>query len=350
MKKIISIILTLAVSCTALAGCVQNATSPTPPPQSSLQANTHDSVSYPVTIEDHLDRSVTIEEEPKSIVSGYYITTGLLIALGLEDDLVGIEAKADTREIYKLSAPQIISLPSVGTSKEFDLEGAAALNPDLVILPVRLRDVIPSLEALGITAIAVNPEDDDLLEETIQMIGAATNTVSRAKALMSFADTKLDELERQLENTSEPVVYLAGNSSLLSTAGDNMYQDQLIDNAEGKNAAEELDDSYWAEISYEQLIAWNPDYIILAADASYTPESVLQDASLQAVKAVQNGNVYKIPGSIEAWDSPLPSSFLGSLWLASVIHPDRYSAEQFKSAVTEFYETFYDFTPDVSTM
>ena len=40
---------------------------------------------------------VTIEEEPEKLVSGYYITTSMLIALGQQDKLVGIEAKADSR-------------------------------------------------------------------------------------------------------------------------------------------------------------------------------------------------------------------------------------------------------------
>ena len=68
-------------------------------------------VTYPVTITDHLGREVTIEKQPESFVSGYYISTSLMIALGLDDQLVGVEAKADKRSIYKLSAPKITELP-----------------------------------------------------------------------------------------------------------------------------------------------------------------------------------------------------------------------------------------------
>src|SRR5699024_12794310 len=95
--------------------------------------------SYPVTVTDQAGRQVTIESQPETLVSGYYITTSLLIALGLQDELVGIEAKADTRPIYALSAPELLELPSVGTAKEFDLWGCAALAPDLVILPLKLE-------------------------------------------------------------------------------------------------------------------------------------------------------------------------------------------------------------------
>ena len=71
---------------------------------------------YPVTLTDQAGREVTIESQPETLVSGYYISTSLLIALGLEDNLVGIEAKADTRPIYALSAPPLLELPRVGTA------------------------------------------------------------------------------------------------------------------------------------------------------------------------------------------------------------------------------------------
>lgn len=81
---------------------------------------------YPVTVTDQTGREVTIEKEPESIVSGYYISTSLLLALGLKDKVTGIEAKAGKRPIYKLAAPEFLELPNVGTAKEFDLETCAS--------------------------------------------------------------------------------------------------------------------------------------------------------------------------------------------------------------------------------
>lgn len=319
----------------------------TPAAEDTAVPETSETV-YPITLTDQLGREVTVEAEPQTLVSGYYISTSLLIALGLEDRLVGIEAKAKSRNIYQLSAPRLIDLPSVGTAKEFDLEGCAALEPDLIILPVKLEKVIPSLEELGFTVLAVDPEDEALLEEAVTLLGKATNTAARAQELLAFKDKQLEPLTKTLEGLDKPTVYLASNSALLSAAGANMYQNSLIEQAGGTNAAADIAEDYWAEISYEQLLSWDPDYIILAADAEYTVDSVLQDENLQDLKAVQNGNVYQFPNAIEAWDSPVPSSVLGSMWLASVIHNDRYAPENWQSAVTEYYETFYGFTPDFS--
>ena len=257
---------------------------------------------------------------------------------------MGIEAKADTRPVYQLSAPELLELPSVGTAKEFDLEGCAALEPDLVILPLKLQDSADALEELGITALVVNPEDQELLNETIKLVGTASNTQEKAQSLLNFASEQEARLGEALADAETPSVYLAGNSALLSTAGDSMYQSDMIRMAGGVNAAAEITDTYWAEISYEQLLAWDPDYIVLASDADYTVDDVLADQNLADCTAVVNGDVYQIPGDAEAWDSPVPSGILGAVWLSSVLHPEECPEADSMAVIDEYYETFYGFT------
>ena len=293
---------------------------------------------------DQLGRTVTLEQTPQRIVSGYYISSSALIALGLEDKLVGIEAKANKRPIYSLSAPALIDLPNVGTAKEFDLEGCIALNPDLVILPAKLKNAAETLEQLGIPVLLVNPESGEQLEQMIALLGQATGTQERAEELLDFIAGQRENLETLLAEAEKPRVYLAGNSALLSTAGANMYQSDMMVLAGGENVAAELSDTYWAEISYEQLLAWNPEYIVLASDASYTVEEVLADPNLADCTAVKNGNVLQLPGDAEAWDSPVPSGILGSVWLAARLHGDLLPEDQAEEIIASFYETFYGFS------
>ena len=314
--------------------------------ETSAAAEVNLTVEYPVTVTDHLGREVTIEKQPESFVSGYYISTSLMIALGLDGQLVGVEAKADKRKIYKLSAPELTELPSVGTAKEFDLEGCAALKPDLVIVPTKLKDSIPAMEELGLTVIAVNPEDQTKLFETIDMISTAANVVEKGQKLESWISDSLSGLKDSLDGAKTPSVYLAGNSALLQTAGPEMYQSTLIENAGGVNAASDITDTYWADTSYEQILSWNPDYIILAADADYDADSVLKDSALADCTAVKDGHVAQIPSDIEALDSPVPASFLGSYYVASILHPEVVTEEDFAAAEKDFYETFYGFTPE----
>lgn len=319
-----------------------NNTEPTVEPTAEPTEAPQDyTVTYPLTIKDQAGREVTIEKEPEKLVSSYYISTSMLIALGLDDKLVGIEAKANKRPLFKKTATQLVDLPSIGTAKEVDIEGCVALQPDLIIIPLRLKDAAAKFEELGIATIVVNPESDDLLFEMIDIVSKATNTVERAAELKDYVNGKREMLKDKLKDVTPKNVYFAGNSNVLSTAGHKMYQSDLISLAGGKNVAYDLEDDYWVDVNYEQVIAWNPDYIIIAASAEYSVEDVLDDASLSLCNAVANKNVYKMPSDIESWDTPIPAGILGSVWISSCLNPDVISETDSNAIIEEFYEKFY---------
>ena len=101
-----------------------------------------------IILTDQAGNEVKLDAPAERIVSCYYITTYACISLGLTDKLVGIESKADKRPVYKMAAPEILELPDVGTLKEFNVEAAAAVEPDLVIMPKRLSDSAKALKEL----------------------------------------------------------------------------------------------------------------------------------------------------------------------------------------------------------
>ena len=78
----------------------------------------------------------------------------------------------------------------------------------------------------------------------------------------------------------------------------------------------------------------------------YDVDSVLNDSALADCTAVKEGHIAQIPSDIEALDSPVPASFLGSYYVASILHPDVVTEDDFKTTEKNFYETFYDFTPE----
>ena len=299
-----------------------------------------------IRIIDHLGREIVLEKEAEKLVSGYYITTSMLIALGLRDNVVGIEAKANSRPIYSMAAPEFLDLPNVGTAKEFNLEGTLALEPDLVILPIRLKEAVESLEKLGINVIAVNPEDMELLKESLKMIGQATGTIDRAKSLIAYYEEKTEEIEKLVASKDKKRIYFGGNSDFLSTATNKMYQNYMIETAGGENVAGDIDDTYWANVSYEQLIAYNPDIIIIAPGANYSLEDILNDSNLAAINAIKNKAVYAMPDDFESWDSPVPSSILGTMWLTSILNGEDYPYDKFVDDAESFYKEFYNITID----
>ena len=329
VKKFLSMLLTLALAC-ALSVCAL--------------------AEYPVTLTDQAGREVTIENKPEHIVSGYYISTSACIALGLSDRMAAVEAKADTRNIYALSAPELISLPNVGTAKNFNLEACLTAEPDLVILPKRLSEAAESISAFDIPVLLVNPEDVELLAQMLLLIGVATETEDRATDLNAFILTQLGMCQEMLKNETPVTALILGNSDKLTGAPNGMYQASLLKNACAVNAAADIEGTKWAEISYEQLLAMNPQAIIIPAEAVYTAEDVLGDAELAELDAVKNGAVYQMPKAFEAWDSPVPSGMLGVLWTAKTLHPQTYGEAQYKDAAKMLYETYYGFTPDEAAL
>ena len=305
---------------------------------------------WPVTITDHAGRQVTIKEKPQRIVSCYYISTSLLIALDCEDRLVGIESKADQRNIYRLAAPELIELPNTGSVKKFNMEQCIALEPDLIIIPKKLSSQAETLSDLGFTVIVVNPESDRELREMIAMVGKAVGEKKRAEDLLKFYDTKLDNLRKAVKDEDRPTVYLAGNSNMYSTAPSGMYQNGLIQNAGGINVASDLSGDNWKTISPEQLLAWDPDFIIVVPEAGYSVEDIYKEKALSSLTAVKKGRVYAMPSEFEAWDSPVPSGIIGNLWLAEVLHGDCYSGDDLKKDASYFYKHFYGFNMDTSLL
>lgn len=366
MKKILSLLLVMLMVF-SLAACgtanTESTNAPTDeatvaPTEPATEAPTEASA-YPMTVTDMAGREVTIESEPQRIVSGYYISSSAVIALGLTDRIVGVEDKSDKRPIYSLAAPELLELETVGTAKEFNLEVCLAAEPDLVILPMKQKDTAAALEEMGIPAILVMPESHEQIIEMFQLIGTICNVPENTEALVSYYTGVLAEVEAltaAIADEDKPVVYIGGTSSYLTTAPADMYQASLITSVGAVNAGDEIEGSSWVEISYEQLLAMNPDVIIVPTNSmanstpDYTVDDILADEQLSEITAVQNGAVYQMTVGFEAWDSPAPSGILGTLWMLKTLHPELYSAEEFTADVTEFYETFYGFTPDAAAL
>jgi len=295
-----------------------------------------------ITLTDQAGRTVVLEKKTERVVSCYYVTTYAMLSLGLKDNLVGIEKKAETRPIYQMVDATLLDLPVVGSLKEINVEKIASLNPDLVILPQKLTDSAEALEELGIKTIIVNPETDANLKEMLRLIGKACGVEETAERLIAFENEKLSGFEPTGEKAT---VLFCGNSSYLTAAPSGMYQNDLIGLAGGINAFGETKETYWTEISYETVLKLDPDYVIIPAGADYTADELLGDGALAGLRAVKEVKVFSVPSDFEEWDSPIPSGVLGVLWLRTVLHPSDYTKDSFRKDVTEFYETFYHFTP-----
>ena len=160
MKRFLSLGLALLMVLALFAGCAEPAApavndTPAAPVQTepAAPAPTPEPVQEEapaITVTDQGGNTVTLATPAQNIVTCFYGQTYALIALGLADRLVAIEAKADSRPIYALAAPELLELPNVGSQKEFNVEAAISMEPDLLLLPKRLQDTAATFAALDI--------------------------------------------------------------------------------------------------------------------------------------------------------------------------------------------------------
>ena len=135
IKRALALCLTAAMTALLLAGCG---------PKQEMPSSGGDDTSIVLT--DQAGRTVTLEKSADRVVSVYYLSTSVLVALGAQDKVVGLEQKADSRVLYQMAAPELIDLPAVGSGKGVNVEETAALEPDVVILDI----IMPKMDGLSV--------------------------------------------------------------------------------------------------------------------------------------------------------------------------------------------------------
>ena len=354
----------MVISATVLFGCTQREAQGELPEQggensqiqSEIDENTGDNTEIdtgngkdeqtdlPITVTDQAGRTVHYRESRLNVLFLPITYRPLCLwRLDVKMKYVGIEMKADTRKLYDLACPQLIELPAVGSGKGINVEQTAALEPDLVILPAKLAESAELFEELDIPTVIVNPETKDEFEACAELLGTLTGNTERAEQLLAYYHEKAEMIENLTSSLEKPSVYLSAGSSYLSSCSSQMYQTELIRICGGKSVTEEeLTGTYWQNVSPEQLVEWNPEYFFAVSYAEYTLDDIRSDSAINGISAIENNKLYTFPSVIEPWDYPTPSSVLGIMRLAGVLHPEVYSPEQYLKDAKEFYKTFFD--------
>lgn len=337
MKKVICILLSLILAL-CFFGC-----SKTDGEEETTVVNTK--AEYPLSVVDHTGRTVEIKKEPKKIVCVDHASTVMLIALEQGDKLVGIESNAADYNIYNKCDKELLKLSGVGSETEFSIEKCKELSPDLVIIPNELKDEISKIEGTGAVVVALKTKSNQQISDALDILSQLTNSIERANKLNSFITEKMNEMKNATAGDTLSV-YLTGEASVLKTAGRDMLLQSVINEANLSNCEKMFIGNKWVKRTYEQINASNPEFIIISSDAEFDENDVLNDENLSGVSAVQNQKVFKMPSDVENWDSPSVSSFLGSLWAASVTH-EAYSYEEFTEAANDYYKEFFGFNAGI---
>lgn len=290
-----------------------------------------------ISIVDQRDRTVTLTGEAKRVVTIPIPAASMFMAVdGGTDRLVGMHQLSKTAikgRILQRFYPDAMAIPSNITGKGFsfvpNVEQLLALEPDLVFQWGHLNDDIidPLVNAgLNVALIKIGPEK--FTRKWLNMMGAVTGKPEKAKAMIKWRDDVMGELKTataDIDGDQRPrTLYFMNYLSKLRVAGGPSYNNFYINLAGGKNPAKEL--GMFTEVGIEQIIAWDPEVILLNGfEAKLSPQDVYNNALLADVSAVKNRRVYKMPLGGYRWDPPNQESPLTWLWLSMILHPDKFN-------------------------
>ena len=246
--------------------------------------------------------------------------TESLYAIGAQDLLVA-------RDDYSTNPPAAQELPSIAISPgNIPLEAVMGFEPDLVIAGEILNEeTIQRMEELGMPVyIVANPDTFEDLYSSLEELAKLTGSEANALALVNSLRELEGSVKLSLANKkSSPKVFYeldATDPQNPWTAGGGTFIDGVIELAGGENIGRVVAGD-WTQISAEEIIAQNPDVIILAdAEWGVTPEMVAARPGWQQIAAVQNGRV--MPFDSNLLSVPGPRLVQGFQELARILHPE----------------------------
>jgi iron complex transport system substrate-binding protein len=273
-----------------------------------------------VTEIDGLNRSVSFSIPVQRVVTLTPANAEILFAIGAGDKIVGRDAYADYPQ-------EVMDIQSIGGPySDINTEMILSLEPDLVLASeLTPSEQVQAMEDLGLVVFVVpNPTSLDELYNNFRLIAQFTGNQEQTEAVIGDFITRFDEITKLMEGVDyTPLVYyeLDGTDPNAPwVSGPGTFIDMLIGMAGGKNLGADYTDP-WIQLSGEEIIAQNPDVIILGDSIfGVTADDVISRPGWDTIKAVNDGKVY--PFDDDLVSRPGPRLVQGLEELARIIHPE----------------------------
>ena len=246
-------------------------------------------------------------------------------------------------------------LPNFGMGDAINYEAVIAANPTIALNCGKINDAMVSdcdtlSKSLGIPVIAVDNELNNSAE-AFRFMGELLGVEDHAEELAEYSEKIFTDIASlaDIPEDEKVSVYFGNGEDSLETAPRGSQHAQILDAVNVTNVADlELGDGSRVQISAEQLLAWNPDVIVVngepKADKSgnSAAEDILSNPDYASLKAVQDNKVYGTPNAPFSWvDRPAgPNRLIGMRWLSVVVYPE-YIKCDVNEEIREFFNLFY---------
>lgn len=303
-------------------------------------------------------RDIQVPDVVKSVYSTSPVGTNFMytfddrMVAGLNVDLSD-EEKRFTTEYYQ-------NLPNLGgwygKGNEGNIEEIIKADPDLVLASGVDRSSIDTAdqlqEKLGIPVVLIDT-DFDSMAESYRFVGRITGNVERGEKLAAYTEETIQrarEITASIPEDKRVTVYYAEEALGLNTDPSGSPHSRLIDLCGGINVADcEISPGYGrTEVSMEQVIAWDPQFIIACVDNGFADSgsysAIMNNSQWAVIRAVKDGHVYETPTVPQNWFDRPPSvnTIIGIKWVQNLLYPE-YTDYDIKEETKAFYSLFYHY-------
>jgi iron complex transport system substrate-binding protein len=179
--------------------------------------------------------------------------------------------------------------------------------------------------------------------ENYRLLGEWLDARDRAEQLANYAEETLSGLRRRIASIPEsdrPRVYYGRGINGLESGLAGSINLEVLERVGAVNVAASAGTGSLSKISIEQVLAWNPDVILVLEPAFYA--SVRTDPLWSSVKAVRENRIYMAPNLPYGWFDAPPgvNRLIGVRWLMSILYPKQFP-EDLRTTTREFYRLFY---------
>ncbi|MDR2035083.1 MAG: ABC transporter substrate-binding protein [Coriobacteriales bacterium] len=290
-KRILSIILSaVLVSVLLLAGCSS----------AGAETTTDTGQASAICITDMMGRTVALEKPAEKVVVLTASACEIVYALGAGDTIIG-------RGEYCDWPVEALAKPSLASGSETNIEQIIALRPDLVLMATmdQTPEQVEQIQKAGIAVYSSEAHTIASTYESILQIGTLMGKDAEAQQIVGSMKATFEALAAH-KVTGTVYFEVSPLENGLWAAGNNTFLNEVAELIGLENIFADVDS--WAEVSEEQVLKRNPDYIVTLCmyyGTGLTPvEEILQRASWQNVAAVKNARVFNLSNNELARPAP----------------------------------------------
>ena len=241
-------VLLAALLLLALCACSRNSTS-----ESAEKSDTS------ITVVDMKGHKVSLDKPADRVVALSAADCEILYAIGAGDKLVG-------RGEYCDFPAEVLDVPSVQSGEDTNIEQIIALRPQVLLMSsmAPTDDQVAQLEAAGIHVIVSDAQDIEGVYTAVDIIGTVMGKEDNAKQVIDHMQQGFAALKKKAAASDQKGKTVYFEVSPLEyglwAAGNHTFMNEVAEMLGLKNCFDDV--KGWAEISEEQVLQRNPDYIV----------------------------------------------------------------------------------------